>query len=167
MISKPVKILLADDDADIRKLLQMRLQTWGFDVSLASDGLEARDVVKSCDPDVVISDVLMPGLTGLDLLRSLKVGNPDRPILLITAHPSVEVAVKAMKEGAQDVLTKPLDDGKLKASLDSILRDLKSKQGGETRPFGDFAPREQTDDQYLKPVVSKERERQSRNRRSC
>jgi DNA-binding NtrC family response regulator len=124
----PIKIVLADDDADMRELLQMRLQQWGFDVHLAADGAEARDLVASVDPDLVISDVLMPKLSGLDLLRSLKVGNADRPILLFTVQASVDLAVEAMKQGARDFLTKPLDFGKLKASLDSILGDVKSKE---------------------------------------
>lgn len=128
MTSKPIKILLADDDADMRELLGIRLRAWGFDVALASDGVEARDLVESYNPDVVITDVLMPRLTGLDLLHCLKTGNPNRPILLITVQASVDLAVEAMKQGAQDFLTKPLDFGKLKASLDSILRDLKSRE---------------------------------------
>jgi DNA-binding NtrC family response regulator len=124
----PIKIVLADDDADMRELLQMRLQQWGFEVHLAADGAEARDLVASVNPDLVISDVLMPKLSGLDLLRSLKVGNADRPILLFTVQASVDLAVEAMKQGARDFLTKPLDFGKLKASLDSILGDVKSKE---------------------------------------
>jgi DNA-binding NtrC family response regulator len=128
MTSKPIKILLADDDADMRELLGIRLRAWGFDVFLASDGVEARDLVESCDPDVVLTDVLMPRLTGLDLLHCLKAGNPDRPILLFTVQASIDMAVEAMKQGAQDFLTKPLDFGKLKASLDAILRDVKSKE---------------------------------------
>jgi hypothetical protein len=69
---KPVTILLVDDDADFRELTRMRLQASGFEVALASNGLEARNLVESCDPDVVIPDLFMPGLSGLDLL--LKAG---------------------------------------------------------------------------------------------
>jgi DNA-binding NtrC family response regulator len=127
MTTRPVKILLADDDADMRELLHIRLQQWGFDVHVASDGEQARDLVESVNPDLVISDVLMPKLSGLDLVRWLKAGNPDRPVLLFTIQASVDLAVEAMKLGAQDFLTKPLDFGKLKASLDSILGDVKSK----------------------------------------
>jgi DNA-binding NtrC family response regulator len=128
MTNNLLKILLADDDADMRELLSIRLKQWGFDVCLASDGEEAREVVEACNPDLVITDVLMPALSGLDLLRCLKAGNPDRPILLITVQATVDLAVEAMKRGAQDFLTKPLDFGKLKASLDLILQDLKARE---------------------------------------
>ena len=131
MLDKSVKILLADDDADMRELLQMRLRAWGFEVCLASDGEEARELVESWNPDLVISDVLMPKLSGLDLLPYLKSGNADRPVLLMTVQTSVDLAVEAMKRGAQDFLTKPLDFGKLKASIDSILRDVRSRQNSK------------------------------------
>jgi DNA-binding NtrC family response regulator len=131
MPDKSVRILLADDDADMRELLQMRLRAWGFDVCLASDGEEARELVESWNPDLVISDVLMPKLSGLDLLPHLKSGNAARPVLLMTVQTSVDLAVEAMKRGAQDFLTKPIDFGKLKASIDAILRDMRSQQNSK------------------------------------
>jgi len=132
MTTGPVKILLADDDADMRELLQIRLQAWGYEVCLASDGQEAKKLAESWNPDLIVSDVLMPELSGLDLLRCLKAGNPKRPILLMTVQASVDIAVEAMKRGAQDFLTKPLDLGKLKSSLESILREVRSKQNLQT-----------------------------------
>ena len=72
------------------------MRGWGrirCDVRLASDGAEAKDLVESYDPEIVISDVVMPQLSGLDLLRCLKAGNPNRPVILVTAHASIDLAV--------------------------------------------------------------------------
>ncbi len=102
----------------MREVLEMRLRDWGFDVRIASDGAEGKRYAESYDPDIVVSDVVMPGLSGLDLLRSLKAGNPFRPVILITAQGSIDMAVEAMKQGAADFITKPLDYAKLKAILD-------------------------------------------------
>lgn len=117
MDRKPTKILLVDDNADTREMLQLLLQGWDFEVRLASGGEEAQVLTESYDPDIVISDVMMPGISGLDLLRCLKANNPNRPVLLITAKDSVDLGVEAMKEGAHDFLTKPLDFFKLRSTL--------------------------------------------------
>jgi DNA-binding NtrC family response regulator len=103
------KILVVDDEAAMREVLEMRLQEWGFEVRLAKDGLEAKELAESFDPDIVISDVIMPEVSGLELLKSLKAGDADRPVILVTAQASIDVAVEAMKQGAQDFITKPID----------------------------------------------------------
>jgi DNA-binding NtrC family response regulator len=122
------KILIVDDEAAMREVLDMRLQEWGFDVRVATDGLEGKELAESYDPDIVISDVIMPQLSGLDLLRSLKGGLPNRPIILITAQASIDVAVEAMKEGAQDFVTKPLDYMKLKVTLQAAEKELELRR---------------------------------------
>ena len=124
MPNSTLKILVADDDSAMRMVLDARLRNWGFDVVLASDGAEAERLTESEEPDIVVSDVVMPGLTGLDLLRSLKRGNPERPVVLITAEGTIDMAVEAMKCGAQDIITKPLDYSKLKSILDAAQKDL-------------------------------------------
>src|ERR1043165_9983946 len=75
------KVLIVDDEPAIREVLEMILQEWGYEVRLASDGAEAKEMVEAYDPDVVISDVVTPQLSGLDLLRCLKAGNPNRPVI--------------------------------------------------------------------------------------
>jgi DNA-binding NtrC family response regulator len=119
-----VKILVVDDEATMREVLQMRLQQWGFDVCVAEDGMQGKELAKSYDPDIVISDVIMPQVSGMDLLRLLKAGDPGRPIILITAQATVDLAVEAMKQGAHDFITKPIDYGKLKMILDSAGREI-------------------------------------------
>ena len=76
----------------------------------------------------MISDVVMPQLSGLDLLRCLKVGNPNRPVILITAHASIDLAVESMKQGAQDFITKPMDYPKLRAILKAAESDIEMRQ---------------------------------------
>src|SRR5947208_11131553 len=95
----------------------MILQEWGYVVRLAADGAEAKDLVESYDPEIVISDVVMPQLSGLDLLRCLKAGNRNRPVILVTAHASIDLAVESRKQGAQDVISNPMDYTKLRTIL--------------------------------------------------
>jgi len=129
MTTNPTRILVVDDDAAMREVLEMRLQEWGFDVCLASDGNQARELTQSYEPDIVISDVLMPGLSGLELLRFLKMARQAHPVILITVQASVDVAVEAMKQGAQDFLIKPLDYCKLKSTLECAKRDIRMRRG--------------------------------------
>jgi DNA-binding NtrC family response regulator len=83
--------------------------------------------VESFKPKIIVSDVVMPGLSGLDLLRVLKKGEPQRPVILITAHGTIEMAVEAMKMGANDFLTKPLDYSRLKTILENV-QTLRGRQ---------------------------------------
>src|SRR5213075_61931 len=105
--------------------LAVLLQKWGFEPLQASDAAEATQLVERHDPDLVITDVVMPEVSGLDLLRELKAGDPHRPVLLLTAQGSIDMAVEAMKQGARDFLTKPLTDlPKLKSLLDDAEREI-------------------------------------------
>jgi DNA-binding NtrC family response regulator len=118
-----------DDDAGIRASLSVLLQSWGYESLQASNANEAMSLVERQDPDIVITDLVMPETSGLDLLRTVKTGDPHRPVLLITAQGSVDIAVEAMKQGARDFLTKPLTDlPKLKALLDDAERELEMRR---------------------------------------
>lgn len=116
-------VLVVDDDATMRDVLEIRLQEWGFRVLTAADARKASQLVREENPDLVLSDVVIPEMSGLELLREMKVNDPDRPVLLLTAHATVEMAVEAIKEGALDFLTKPLSYPKLRAVLEAALRD--------------------------------------------
>src|SRR5512142_1813196 len=104
MTNRALHVLVVDDEAAMREVLEIRLTEWGHRVTLARDGAEARLLAEREHPDVVISDVQLPGLGGLDLLQSLKAGDPDRPVVLITAYGTIDEAVEAMKLGALDFL---------------------------------------------------------------
>ena len=93
---RKTKVLIVDDEPAIREVLEMILQEWGYEVRLASDGAEAKELVETYDPEVVVSDVVMPQLSGLDLLRCLEAGNSNRPVILVTAHASIEQSVDVL-----------------------------------------------------------------------
>ena len=118
-----------DDDAGIRESLEVLLTTWGFEVIQASDAMVATGLVEKHDPDIVITDVVMPEISGLELLRTLRAGNPHRPILLFTAQGSIDMAVEAMKYGARDFLTKPITDfPKLRALLEDAEHEIELRR---------------------------------------
>jgi DNA-binding NtrC family response regulator len=123
------KILVVDDDAGIRESLEVLLNSWGFEVLQASDAMKATGLVEKHDPDIVITDVVMPEINGLELLRMLKTGDPHRPVLVFTAQGSIDMAVDAMKQGARDFLTKPITDlPKLKALLDDAEEEIEMRR---------------------------------------
>src|SRR5688572_6748056 len=129
MTARKRKVLMVDDDPAMLESFDVLLQSWGFDVLQAADAREAKDIVDRHDPDIVITDVVMPEISGLELLRDLKAGNPQRPVLLITARGSIDMAVEAIKQGARDFLTKPVTDfTKLKALLDDAEREIELRR---------------------------------------
>ena len=113
------------------EVLRMRLEDWGFRVETADSAMVARKLIPRYLPDIVISDVIMPEVSGLELLEQLKAENAHRPVILITAHASVDVAVGAIKEGAQDFLTKPLDYTKLRAILEAAQIEIRQVEGSQ------------------------------------
>jgi len=146
MANLPNTLLVVDDDEAMRTVLETRLRNWGFTVFTASDSTEAEEYAKSKEPDIVISDVVMPGRSGLELLQALKQGDPARPVILITAEGTIDMAVDAMKQGAQDFITKPLDYTKLKVILEETQKDLnlrrEARRGGwqQENGSGGFGP---------------------------
>lgn len=123
-----LKVLVVDDEAALREVLTLRLQGWGYEVEAAADVGEAEARIEVGRPDVVVTDVVLPGITGLDLLRRLKRADADLPVILVTAHGGVDSAVEAMKAGAQDFLTKPIDYTTLHALLESTAAELRERQ---------------------------------------
>jgi DNA-binding NtrC family response regulator len=133
MASARPSILVVDDDPSFRNVLDMRLQQWGYRVRVAQDAREAEDIAREWHPDLVLSDVVMPEASGLELLGRLRQDDATRPVILLTAHGTVEMAVEAMKHGAVDFLTKPLDYPNLKSLLTEAL-DRRSTRGAEEKP---------------------------------
>jgi DNA-binding NtrC family response regulator len=127
MSSRTFLVLIIDDEPAVREVLSARIAGWGYDVCVAADLGEAERRIAVRRPDLVISDVVLGDATGIDLLRRLKADDPDRPVILITAHGTIDVAVEAMKEGATDFLTKPLDYPKLHALIASAASELRSR----------------------------------------
>jgi DNA-binding NtrC family response regulator len=128
MTARKRKILIVDDDPAMLASFDIVLQSWGFEVFQASDARKAKEVTARKSPDIVITDVVMPGMSGMELLRDLKAGDPDRPVFLVTAQGSIDMAVEAIKQGAQDFLTKPITDfQRLKTLLDDAERGIQQR----------------------------------------
>src|SRR5438309_3757945 len=120
------RVLIVEDDSAARVGLEQLVKSWGFVAESASDGEEALEKVTTFRPAIVISDVVMPRMDGLALLRALQSQGADVTTLLLTAQGTVETAVEAMKEGAYDYLTKPIDIQRLKILLDKIVERLET-----------------------------------------
>ena len=85
------------------------MTAWGYETRSAADGIQALEEVAGEAPAVVVTDLVMPGLNGMGLLAALKRDHPGTPVIVLTGHGSVDTAVQAMKDGAYDYLTKPVD----------------------------------------------------------
>lgn len=116
-----MKILLVDDDVSVRRVLQFKLQKQGFSVSSAADGEAALEKLKSEPFDLLLSDIRMPKMSGLELMEQAKTIQPRIKVVLITAHAAVSQAVQAVKLGAFDYLTKPFDDEELFVAIEKAL----------------------------------------------
>ena len=103
------KILVVDDEAEIRSLLAAVLQSKGYEVATAEDGAAALQAVPRERPAVILMDLSMPRMNGMDALPEIKRLDPDLPVIICTAHADLATAVRAMKLGAYDYLTKPFD----------------------------------------------------------
>jgi two-component system, NtrC family, response regulator HydG len=130
-------VLLVDDEDAFREVIQMALEAWGYGVWVAHDGEEALSIIRIKDPQVVLSDVIMPKLDGLSLLHVLKQYNPKIAVILFTAHPSLTDAVSAIKEGATDLLTKPIDFNRLRLELQRLFE---REDDSLESPTPDFEP---------------------------
>ncbi len=134
MVRNARRILVVDDDPTFRDVLEMRLQRWGYHVQVAPDAATAARLAESWKPHLVLSDVVMPEASGLTLLSQLRKDDPNRPVILLTAHASVEMAVDAMKLGAVDFITKPLNYPNLKAVVEEYLRKTADLPDGKPVP---------------------------------
>ena len=116
------QILIADDEANLRRVLGAQLQRDGYEVLLAEDGEQALKMIAENHVDVVISDLKMPKIDGLSLLKRLAKDEPGLPVILITAHGTIDTAVEALKAGAFDYVTKPFDRAEFRAVVDKAAR---------------------------------------------
>src|ERR671935_1777247 len=138
------RVLIVEDEPTTRAGLTELVSTWGFATESAADGEEALQRITTFRPSIVISDLVMPRMGGLELLRALKDEGTTITTVILTAQGTVETAVEAIKEGAYDYLTKPVEPQRLKILLDKIverqdtLREVKvlRKQLREHGTFG-------------------------------
>jgi DNA-binding NtrC family response regulator len=128
MTDRDLLVLVVDDDPTIREALVLRSRDWGYEACAAADLAEAEELLAERDPDLVVADVVLPDASELELLGTVQADDAGRPVILITAHGSIDLAVEAMKNGAYDFLTKPLDADKLEALLASAAEEVEQRE---------------------------------------
>jgi two-component system response regulator FixJ len=123
-------VYVIDDDQAMRESLDFLLGSAGFEVMLFESALGFLDRLPTLEFGCVVSDVRMPGMDGIDLLKRLKAGRSALPVLIMTGHGDVPLAVEAMKLGAADFLEKPFEDDRLIGMIEASLRD--AEQGARS-----------------------------------
>ncbi len=111
------KILLVDDEEGIRKVLGISLTDIGYDVLTAENGEQALKLYAQHDPAIVLTDIKMPGIDGITLLKNIKLKNPDTEVIMITGHGDMDLAIKSLQHDATDFVTKPINDDVLEIAL--------------------------------------------------
>jgi DNA-binding NtrC family response regulator len=125
------RILVVDDDTLSREFLVEAVSTLGYEPVAARSGEEALERILSSKPDLVLTDLRMPGMNGVELVQRLRSVAPGLPSVLITAHGTIEMAVQAMKDGASDVLLKPCSPQALKGVIDRVERNRRVERENE------------------------------------
>ncbi|RPH41677.1 MAG: sigma-54-dependent Fis family transcriptional regulator [Desulfobulbaceae bacterium] len=125
MTGEKISILVVDDERSMRDFLKILLQKEGYTVVIAHNGENALECLESQEFDLIISDIRMPGMGGLELLGAVKEQNPDLPVIMITAFASPDDAVQAMKNGAFDYISKPFNVDEIKSVIESATTKKK------------------------------------------
>jgi DNA-binding NtrC family response regulator len=121
-------VLIVDDEPNLRKVLSAQLRRHGYDVLAAEDGESAVAMLADHPVDVVVTDLRMPGMDGLALLGHVHALLPGTPVVLITAHGTIDTAVEALKRGAFDYLTKPFDQDELRTVLEKAVASARRRR---------------------------------------
>lgn len=145
-------ILVVEDEEKIARLLELELKYEGYQVTKAGDGIEALEAYRSGKWDLILLDIMLPGLSGIELLRRIRANDFDTPVILLTAKSSVEDKVSGLDLGADDYITKPFQIEELLARIRAALR-IKSVRGkkeedGETMQLLDLKVNEKTREVY-------------------
>lgn len=129
MIDKnQVSILIADDEEDIRDVLEIALKDIGYTVFLAENGAIAFEIYQSKKPDIVITDIKMPVMDGIELLRRIKHENLETEVLMITGHGDMDLTIRSLKYEAMDFITKPVNVDILEIAVEKAVEKIVAKQ---------------------------------------
>lgn len=121
-------ILLVDDEADLREVLDISLSDTGYEVLTAENGVQALNILNENDIPVVITDIKMPGIDGIELLRKIKNKNPETEVIMLTGHGDLDLAIKSLKHEATDFITKPINDDALEMALVRAFEKISMRQ---------------------------------------
>jgi two-component system C4-dicarboxylate transport response regulator DctD len=127
MVNQKKRIFFVDDESQIRKIVQRTIERHGYDVICFEDGMSCLDELSVGDCDLLITDVSMPGLDGIELLEKVKKIRPLLDVLIVTGYGDIPMAVRAVKNGAYDFIEKPLDRGRLIPVIQNILSNAMMK----------------------------------------
>ena len=136
------RILVVDDDTSLRRVTQFQLEQAGYQVTTATSGMEALQVFEQAPQDLVLTDLQMPGLSGLELLKKIRLNYPEISVIIVTAFGTVESAVEAMKAGAYDYITKPVNPDELKLTIEralahqQLLEEVQTLRANLDRKYG-------------------------------
>ena len=135
-------MLVVDDEPALREVLSLRIADWGHDVRVAADAADAEREIERSRPDLVFCDLVLPGVSGLELLKRIKRQDDRIPVVMMTAHGNIDGAVEAMKAGAMDFLTKPLDHNALFALVTVLADEVRRRARSDRSTIGwiDSAP---------------------------
>ncbi|MGC9353442.1 MAG: sigma-54-dependent transcriptional regulator, partial [Mariniphaga sp.] len=115
------KILVIDDERSIRNTLKDILEYEKYEVDLAEDGKKGLEMVKQTGYDIILCDIKMPGMDGIEVLEQLNVMAPDSPVVMISGHGNIDTAVESIKKGAYDFIEKPLDLNRLLITIRNAM----------------------------------------------
>lgn len=137
---KPINVLVVDDEPVLAELVSMALRYEGWDIATAGDGATAIAVARDVPPDVVVLDVMLPDMSGLDVLHELRKQTPGLPLLLLTAKDSVEDRIAGLTAGGDDYVTKPFSIEEVVLRLRALLRrtGVADETGGSQLVVGDL-----------------------------
>jgi DNA-binding NtrC family response regulator len=133
--NKPKRMLVVDDEKSVRDLLAEYLNEYGYEVTCAANGRDALKAYKEMPFDIILSDLNMAPMDGLELLNQVKLINPDAIFIMITGYPSINSSIEAIKKGARDYITKPFNIDEIRVKVErallekSLLGRLKNAQG--------------------------------------
>ena len=115
------KLLLIDDEESIVRVLSLSLRSDGYDVATAYNGEEGIKLFQQESPDIVLTDIKMPGMDGIEVLKKVKELNPDTEVIVITGHGDMDSAIEALQHGASDFINKPVVKNPIFCGKSSIL----------------------------------------------
>ena len=139
---RKTRILVVDDDDNLRWVVQTQLEDAGYEAATAADGRAALAAIQESRPALVLTDLKMPGMSGLELLKKIRADDPEVPVIMITAFGTIQNAVEAVKSGAYDYLTKPIDYEDLllgvKRALDHthLMQEVRTLRQSLDRKYG-------------------------------
>jgi two-component system OmpR family response regulator len=144
----PINVLVVDDEAVLAEMVSMALRYEGWNIATAGDGAAALESARSQRPDVVVLDVMLPDMSGLDVLRKLREENPQLPVLLLTAKDAVEDRIAGLTAGGDDYVTKPFSLEEVVLRLRALLRrtGVTTEDSGAQLIVGDLVLNEDSHD---------------------